>query len=74
MGETHGGKVLVMNNDIAIHKESVKLIKSQNEMVYSLTFTFDALCEALVSIYFMVVDTRDHLTEITFKYYCKLTG
>ena len=69
MGESHGGKVVVMNNDLAIHKESIELVNVQKEqMIYGLTFTFDAQCETLVSVYFMAVDSRDPLTEITCKY------
>jgi len=59
-----GGKVLVMNNDVSIQISSIKLKKNGRE--YSLIFVMDALCEVIVSSYFLVHEVKDPLLELTY--------
>jgi len=62
------GKVIVMNNDISLIANSVKLVKSTtNPNLYSVTFAFDSLFESIISAFFFVHDMRDPLLEITYE-------
>ena len=62
------GKVVVVNNDIALIQKSVKLIKSTaNPKMYSVTFSLDSLFESIISAFFFVHDMRDPLLEITYE-------
>jgi hypothetical protein len=59
-------KVLVMNNDCTLHKPTLKIIQNrENKKEYSLTFTFDAICEVVISIFFNSKDKSDAMNDIT---------
>jgi len=60
------GKVLVMNNDCTIHKDTIKIVQNPlNKNEYSPTFNFDAMCQVIISVFFYAQDKYDPITDIT---------
>ncbi len=62
------GRVVVMNNDICLIQNSVKLAKSPKDPnIYSILFTIDTLFETIISAIYYVHDKRDPDLEITYE-------
>ncbi len=62
-------KPTLLLNDLSIQKKSIAFIEDTKVPgKYSITFTFDALCECLITFYFLVKEVKDSLTELTVKY------
>lgn len=55
-----------MSNDVSIQRNSFKIIPSpSNPSMQTLSFTYEAVCEIIITVYFLVKEISDPVTDVT---------